>query len=40
MSELESLYQEVILDHNRRPRNFKVLGECKPEGGRLQSPLW
>ncbi len=25
MSELESLYQEVILDHNRRPRNFKVL---------------
>ena len=24
MSELESLYQEVILDHNRRPRNFKV----------------
>lgn len=22
---LESLYQEVILDHNRRPRNFKPL---------------
>ena len=25
MSELESLYQEVILDHNKSPRNFKVL---------------
>ncbi len=25
MSELRDLYQEVILDHNRRPRNFGVL---------------
>jgi nitrogen fixation NifU-like protein len=25
MSELNELYQEVILDHNRRPRNFRVL---------------
>jgi nitrogen fixation NifU-like protein len=25
MSELSDLYQEVILDHNRRPRNFHVL---------------
>ncbi len=25
MSELTDLYQEVILDHNRRPRNFGVL---------------
>jgi nitrogen fixation protein NifU and related proteins len=25
MSELQDLYQEVILDHNRRPRNFRVL---------------
>jgi nitrogen fixation NifU-like protein len=34
MSELESLYQEVILDHNRRPRNFKVLENAnrKAEG--------
>ena len=24
MSELSDLYQEVILDHNKRPRNFKV----------------
>jgi nitrogen fixation NifU-like protein len=27
--ELQDLYQEVILDHNRRPRNFRAL-----EGGR------
>ena len=25
MSELSDLYQEVILDHNRRPRNFRVI---------------
>jgi nitrogen fixation protein NifU and related proteins len=25
MSELTDLYQEVILDHNRRPRNFRVI---------------
>ncbi|MEZ5286197.1 MAG: SUF system NifU family Fe-S cluster assembly protein [Vicinamibacterales bacterium] len=25
MSELHELYQEVILDHNRRPRNFRVI---------------
>jgi nitrogen fixation NifU-like protein len=25
MSDLTDLYQEVILDHNRRPRNFGVL---------------
>jgi nitrogen fixation protein NifU and related proteins len=28
-SDLEELYQEVILDHNRRPRNFRTI-----EGGR------
>ena len=27
MSDLRELYQEVILDHNRRPRNFRKL-EC------------
>jgi nitrogen fixation NifU-like protein len=26
-SELEELYQEVILDHSRRPRNFGVMDE-------------
>jgi nitrogen fixation NifU-like protein len=25
MSDLRDLYQEVILDHNRRPRNFRAL---------------
>jgi nitrogen fixation NifU-like protein len=27
MSELSDLYQEVILDHNRRPRNFGPLAD-------------
>jgi nitrogen fixation protein NifU and related proteins len=31
--ELQDLYQEVILDHNRRPRNYRVLdGARKAEG--------
>ncbi|MBP8975603.1 MAG: SUF system NifU family Fe-S cluster assembly protein [Bacteroidetes bacterium] len=25
MSDLTSLYQEIILDHNRNPRNFRVM---------------
>lgn len=25
MTNLEALYQEVILDHNRKPRNFRVM---------------
>jgi nitrogen fixation protein NifU and related proteins len=34
MSDLRELYQEVILDHNRRPRNFRVPEEVnrKAEG--------
>jgi nitrogen fixation NifU-like protein len=28
MNELRDLYQEVILDHNRRPRNFGALPEA------------
>jgi nitrogen fixation NifU-like protein len=28
MSELDDLYQEVILDHNKRPRNFRRLEEA------------
>jgi nitrogen fixation NifU-like protein len=28
MSDLRALYQEVILDHNRNPRNFKVLADA------------
>ena len=32
-AELQDLYREVILDHNRRPRNFRALeGGCKAEG--------
>ena len=34
MSELRELYQELIIDHSKRPRNFKVLetANCKLEG--------
>jgi nitrogen fixation NifU-like protein len=28
MSDLRDLYQEVILDHNKRPRNFRVIDPC------------
>jgi nitrogen fixation NifU-like protein len=28
MSELTDLYQEIILDHNKRPRNFRELPDC------------
>ena len=28
MSELTDLYQELILDHNRRPRNYGVLADA------------
>lgn len=28
MSELEQLYQQVIIDHGRSPRNFRVLSPC------------
>jgi nitrogen fixation protein NifU and related proteins len=28
MADLRELYQEVILDHNRRPRNFRVLPDA------------
>jgi nitrogen fixation NifU-like protein len=28
MSDLTDLYQEVILDHNRRPRNFGILADA------------
>jgi nitrogen fixation protein NifU and related proteins len=33
MSELTDLYQEVILDHNRRPRNFRALDEGRRQEG-------
>ncbi len=28
MSDLRELYQEVILDHNRQPRNFRVMPDA------------
>ena len=28
MSDLSELYQEVILDHNRRPRNFRAMDDA------------
>src|SRR5207248_717252 len=31
MSELRDLYQEVILDHNRQPRNFRCPKEANRE---------
>ena len=39
MSELTDLYQEVILDHNRRPHNFRVDRRAVGEAGRLQPAL-
>ena len=27
-SDLRDLYQEVILDHNKRPRNFRALADA------------
>jgi nitrogen fixation NifU-like protein len=34
MSELDELYQEVILDHNKSPRNFRAMADAnrKAEG--------
>lgn len=28
MSELKALYQELILDHNKNPRNFRAMGDA------------
>ena len=36
MSDLSSLYQEVILDHAKRPRNFHADRECRSSRQRLQ----
>ena len=38
MSDLRELYQEVILDHNRRPRNFRAL-EAPTRVARGHNPL-
>ena len=33
MSDLEELYQEVILDHNKRPRNFRTIDDGRKAEG-------
>jgi nitrogen fixation NifU-like protein len=33
VSELGDLYQEVILDHNRRPRNFRTIDDGRKQEG-------
>ena len=33
MSDLQDLYQEVILDHNKRPRNFRALADGRKAEG-------
>ena len=38
MSELTDLYQELILDHNRRPRNYGVLADAT-HSARGHNPL-
>lgn len=38
MSDLQELYQSVILDHNRKPRNFGALeGANRTAEGRIRS---
>jgi nitrogen fixation protein NifU and related proteins len=32
-SDLQALYQEVILDHNRRPRNFRAIADGRKAEG-------
>jgi nitrogen fixation NifU-like protein len=32
-SDLQELYQEVILDHNRRPRNFRTIADARKAEG-------
>lgn len=38
MADLNDLYQEVILDHNKRPRNFRAL-ECPSHKAEGYNPL-
>ena len=33
MSELEELYQEIIMEHNRKPRNFRALEDAHSADG-------
>ena len=33
MSELEELYQEIVMEHNRQPRTNRLLPEQRPVAG-------
>ena len=35
MSDLRDLYQELIVDHNKNPRNYGVLADAKTEAERV-----
>ena len=39
MSDLRDLYQEVILDHSRQPRNFRELSEASCQQADGHNPL-
>jgi nitrogen fixation protein NifU and related proteins len=39
MQDLRTLYEEVILDHNRRPRNFRRVPEGSNRHARGHNPL-
>jgi len=34
MPDLRELYQEVILEHSKAPRNYRA-GDGEPQGGRI-----
>ncbi len=40
MSDASELYQSVILDHNRAPRNFRPMDGFRPHGGGIQPAVW
>jgi NifU-like protein involved in Fe-S cluster formation len=33
MSDLRDLYQELILDHTKKPRNFRKIEVCRKQTG-------
>ena len=35
MPDLRELYQEVILEHNKAPRNYRELANGEPHSGRI-----
>ena len=39
MQDLTDLYQTVLLDHNRRPRNYRVLPTANRVGSGNRNPM-